>query len=91
MAFDKGDIWPIIGGMFATEIQYVRGHLQALGHAHFQGISDRTGVSVRTIKRIAYNEGDNFTTRNIDSLSAYFRAREPKARRATDLNRRRSA
>ena len=67
--------------MLQQEIQYIRGHLQASGFSQWEGISERTGVSVRTIKRIAYNEGDNFNTKTIDSLSAYFRAREPKKRK----------
>lgn len=60
------------------EISYVRSKLQALGHAKWFPISERTGVSMRTIKRVAYNEPHDFRTSNIQKLSSYFRMRDKR-------------
>ncbi len=58
------------------ELDYVRTRLKAIGRSQWESVAAETGVSKKTIQRIAYDDESNPTVRNWLPLFKYFQQTE---------------
>lgn len=58
------------------ELTYVRQRLLDLGRSRWESVAVETGVSVKTIQRIAYDRDSNPTVSNFLPLLKYFQQTE---------------
>lgn len=65
-----------------TELGYVKEQLKRIGHAGWQDVFRGTGVPIRTIKRIAYDETKAPGSDTIGKIAIFFRTREKRRRDA---------
>jgi hypothetical protein len=62
-----------------TELAYVTEQLKRVGHAGWEAISKKTGVPIRTIKRIGYDEAVKAPRADTTGkLAMYFRIKEKR-------------
>lgn len=64
--------------MLGSELSYVRDQLGRHTHSEWKVISDRSGVSFRTVKRIGYRETKYPRSDAVGKLALYFRTREKR-------------